>query len=93
MKLTREAEFLSFNFLSMLWRCTSTVLSENVQTRFGDLLGRQPFLDIIDDLHFPFGEGIDIGRILFFVEQLFGDDILYLFADIFIPMIDLEDRM
>ena len=59
----------------------------------GDLFGRKPFFDKIDDLHFPLCQCINIGRIFFFVQQLFGDDVLDLVADIFIAVVDFEDSL
>ena len=55
----------------------------------GDLLGGETFLYEVDDLHFPFREGIDVWRIFFFVQQLFGNDVFDLVADLFIPVVDL----
>jgi len=63
-------------------------LERDVETG-GDLFGGEPLLYEVDDLHFPFREGIDVWGILFFVEELFGDDVFDLVADIFIPVVDL----
>jgi len=57
----------------------------------GYFLGGKPFLYEVDDLHFPFGERIDIWGVFLFVKELFGDDVLYLVADIFITVVDLQD--